>query len=276
MTAAVRRRGGGLPEALPAAPGAMLEVADMHVRFDTVHAVRGVSFQVAQGESFGIVGESGSGKSTVLRAVAGLNADWTGTVRVAGTEVRPKRERSFYKRVQMVFQDPYGSLHPRHTVDRVLAEPLAIHGIGDAEARIERVLKDVGLGPAFRFRYPHQLSGGQRQRVAVARALILEPSLLLLDEPTSALDVSVQAEILNLLNRLRAEHGLTFVLVTHNLAVVAHMCERLAVMNQGRIVEEMTVEQLRASEPREAYTRQLLRASLGYDREAARTLETFD
>jgi peptide/nickel transport system ATP-binding protein len=254
----------------------MLEVGDMHVRFDTVHAVRGVSFSVAAGESFGIVGESGSGKSTVLRAVAGLNPDWSGTVRIAGAPVRQRRERSFYKRVQMVFQDPYGSLHPRHTVDRVLSEPLSIHGLGDAEARIERVLKDVGLGPAFRFRYPHQLSGGQRQRVAIARALILEPSLLLLDEPTSALDVSVQAEILNLLTRLRAEHGLTFVLVTHNLAVVAHMCERLAVMNQGRIVEELTVEQLRAAEPREPYTRQLLRASLGYDREAARNLETFD
>ncbi|MCK6454809.1 MAG: ABC transporter ATP-binding protein [Alphaproteobacteria bacterium] len=254
----------------------MLEVVDMHVRFDAVHAVRGVSFSVTQGESFGIVGESGSGKSTVLRAVAGLNSGWSGAIRIAGDAVGPRRERGFYKRVQMVFQDPYGSLHPRHTVDRVLAEPLAIHGLGDAEARIERVLRDVGLGPAFRFRYPHQLSGGQRQRVAVARALILEPSLLLLDEPTSALDVSVQAEILNLLTRLRAEHGLTFVLVTHNLAVVAHMCERLAVMNQGRIVEELTVEQLRAAEPREPYTRQLLRASLGYDREAARNLETFD
>jgi peptide/nickel transport system ATP-binding protein len=153
---------------------------------------------------------------------------------------------------------------------------LAIHGLDDAEGRIERVLKEVGLGPAFRFRFPHQLSGGQRQRVAIARALILEPQVLLLDEPTSSLDVSVQAEILNLLVRLRAEHGLTFVLVTHNLAVVAHMCDRLAVMNQGRIVEEMTVDQLRANDPAEAYTRQLLKASLGYDREAARSLATFD
>jgi len=255
---------------------AMLEVADLHVRFGEVHAVRGAGFQVGEGESYGIVGESGSGKSTVLRAVAGLNPDWSGTIRVAGESLGRDRPRSFFKRVQMVFQDPYGSLHPRHTVDRVLAEPLAIHGFGDAENRIDRVLREVGLGPAFRFRFPHQLSGGQRQRVAIARALILEPRILLLDEPTSSLDVSVQAEILNLLTRLRAEHNLTFVLVTHNLAVVAHMCDRLAVMNQGRIVEEMTVDQLRASAPSEAYTRQLLTASLGYDRETARALATFD
>jgi peptide/nickel transport system ATP-binding protein len=254
----------------------MLEVEQLHVRFSEVHAVRGASFHVAAGESYGIVGESGSGKSTVLRAVAGLNADWTGTIRIAGQALGRRRERSFHKRVQMVFQDPYGSLHPRHTVDRVLAEPLAIHGMDDGENRIERVLREVGLGPAFRFRFPHQLSGGQRQRVAIARALILEPQVLLLDEPTSSLDVSVQAEILNLLARLRSQHGLTYVLVTHNLAVVAHMCERLAVMNQGRIVEEMTVAQLRAHEPGEAYTRQLLRASLGYDREAARAMVTFD
>ncbi|MCC7047295.1 MAG: ABC transporter ATP-binding protein [Alphaproteobacteria bacterium] len=254
----------------------MLEVESLHVRFGEVHAVRGAQFAIAAGESYGIVGESGSGKSTVLRAIAGLNPDWSGAIRVAGEPLGPRRARGFYKRVQMVFQDPYGSLHPRHTVDRVLSEPLAIHGIDDAENRIERVLKEVGLGPAFRFRFPHQLSGGQRQRVAIARALIVEPQILLLDEPTSSLDVSVQAEILNLLARLRSQHRLTYVLVTHNLAVVAHMCERLAVMNQGRIVEEMTVAQLRAHEPGEAYTRQLLRASLGYDRAAARAMVTFD
>jgi len=212
----------------------------------------------------------------VLRAIAGLISDWRGTIRLAGDALGQRRERGFHKRVQMVFQDPYGSLHPRHTVDRTLAEPLAIHGMDDAEGRIERVLREVGLGPAFRFRFPHQLSGGQRQRVAIARALVLEPQVLLLDEPTSSLDVSVQAEILNLLVRLRRQRGLTYVLVTHNLAVVAHMCERLAVMNQGRIVEEITVEQLRAREPAQDYTRQLLRASLGYDREAARAMVTFD
>ncbi|MBI3451271.1 MAG: ABC transporter ATP-binding protein [Rhodospirillales bacterium] len=241
-----------------------------------VHAVRDASFHVADGESFGIVGESGSGKSTVLRALSGLNPHWTGTIEIAGAAQGPKRPRAFYKLVQMVFQDPYGSLHPRHTVDRILSEPVAIHGLGDADTRIERALDEVGLGPTFRFRYPHQLSGGQRQRVAIARALILEPRILLLDEPTSALDVSVQAEILNLLMRLRRERGLTFILVSHNLAVVAHMCDRLTVMNAGRIVEEMTVAQLRQGEPREPYTRQLLRASIGYDREAAGQLETFD
>ena len=141
--------------------------------------------------------------------------------------------------MQMVFQDPYGSLHPRHTVNSVLSEPLAIHGIGDAARRIDKVLIEVGLGPHFRYRYPHQLSGGQRQRVAIARALILEPKILLLDEPTSALDVSVQAEILNLLADIREREGLTYVLVSHDLGVIAHMCRRFAVMQHGRIVETL-------------------------------------
>jgi peptide/nickel transport system ATP-binding protein len=259
---------------------AMIEVGGLDVVFghgpEAVHAVRGISFEVAEGESFALVGESGSGKSTVLRAISGLNPAWTGEIAVAGQAQGAVRAREFHKLVQMVFQDPYGSLHPRHTVDRVLSEPMAIHGLGDVERRIEAVLRDVGLGPAFRFRYPHQLSGGQRQRVAIARALVLEPRILLLDEPTSALDVSVQAEILNLLVRLRRQRRLTFVLVTHNLAVVSHMCERLAVMNRGRIVEELTVDQLRRAEPREAYTRQLLAASSGYDRARADALMTFD
>jgi peptide/nickel transport system ATP-binding protein len=246
-----------------------------------VQAVRGASFRVGAGESFGLVGESGSGKSTVLRAFAGLNPDWSGAMTLAGAPLTPRRPRAFYRRVQMVFQDPYASLHPRQTVDRLLAEPLAIHGIdgaGEASAdrKIERVLADVGLGSLFRYRYPHQLSGGQRQRVAIARALILEPEVLLLDEPTSALDVSVQAEILNLLQRLRRARGLTYILVSHNLAVVAHMCDRLAVMNRGRIVEELTVAELRAAAPREAYTRQLLAASHGYDRRAAAELRDYE
>jgi ABC-type dipeptide/oligopeptide/nickel transport system ATPase subunit len=257
----------------------MIKVEDLHVSFGhgagAVHAVRGVSFRVEAGASFGLVGESGSGKSTVLRAITGLNPDWSGTVVVDGMPQRRQREKSFFKRCQMVFQDPYGSLHPRHTVDRILAEPVAIHGLGDADARIGRVLHEVGLGPQFRFRFPHQLSGGQRQRVAIARALVLEPRVLLLDEPTSALDVSVQAEILNLLKRLRAEHGLTFILVSHNLAVVSYMCDRLAVMNRGRIVESMEADSLRRGAAREDYTRQLLRASLGYDREAAAGFRDF-
>ncbi len=250
----------------------MISATNLQVTFGygrhVVQAVRGIDFRVAAGEVFGLVGESGSGKSTVLRALCGLITHWSGEIVIADQPQTPRRTRGFYKIAQMVFQDPYASLHPRQTVDRALAEPLAIHGIGDVDRRIETVLTNVGLDSSFRYRYPHQLSGGQRQRVAIGRALILEPRLLLLDEPTSALDVSVQAEILNLLTRLRREHGLTYVLVSHNLAVVAHMCNRLAVMQNGRIVEELTTEQLRAAAPSHPYTQQLLQASLGYDRAA--------
>jgi peptide/nickel transport system ATP-binding protein len=239
----------------------MIEVRDLHVRFGGVHAVRGVSFAVAAGETFGLVGESGSGKSTVLRALAGLVPGWTGGMAVAGQALGARRDRAFHRRVQMVFQDPYGSLHPRQTVDRILAEPLAIHAIPDAEARIRRALEEVALPPSLRFRYPHQLSGGQRQRVAIARALIAEPSVLLLDEPTSALDVSVQAEVLNLLADIRAARQLTCILVSHNLAVVAHLCGRLAVMQQGEVVEALDVATLRAGGARHPHTAQLVALS---------------
>ena len=208
----------------------------------------------------------------MLRAIAGLNPHWSGTIVVDDQEQGPRRPRDFYKKVQMVFQDPYGSLHPRHTVDRALSEPLHIHRLGSVKDRIVDALTDVGLGPAFRFRYPHQLSGGQRQRVAIARAMILEPKVLLVDEPTSAVDVSVQAEVLNLLVRLKAEHELTFIVVSHDLAIVAHMCDRLAVMNHGRIVEVLDRDQLRVGQAHEPYTRQLLAASHGYDRDVAREL----
>lgn len=265
---------------MPESSEVALQVEHLDVRFgkgeDAVHAVRDVSFTVKRGESFGLVGESGSGKSTVLRAVSGLAKEWTGRIAVDGEDLGKSRSKAFYEKVQMVFQDPYGSLHPRHTVDRTLGEPGRIHGVADVGARIESLLRDVGLGPEFRFRFPHQLSGGQRQRVAIARALMLEPKILLLDEPTSALDVSVQAEILNLLQRLKREFGLTYILVSHDLAVIAHMCDRLAVMNGGRVVEEMTAEQLRRAEPNDPYTKQLLTASLGYDRETAKSLLTFD
>jgi peptide/nickel transport system ATP-binding protein len=232
-----------------------------------IRAVRNVSFAAAPGETFGLVGESGSGKSTVLKAIAGLVAPTSGEVRVDGRLLTPKRARGERRHLQYVFQDPYGSLHPRQTVDRVLREPLEIHGLGDQDARILSALADVGLETRHRFRYPHQLSGGQRQRVAIARALILSPGALLLDEPTSALDVSVQAEILNLLARLRRAHSLTTIFVSHDLAVVAHLCERVAIMRHGEIVEILTVDELRRNAARQPYGRELIAASRGFTRE---------
>ena len=243
------------------------------------HAVRDVSFSVGRGQSFGLVGESGSGKTTVLRALAGLLervAYVDGDMQVADETLQQRRSKAFRRRVQMVFQDPYGSLHPRHTVDGILSEPARVHGLDNIKDRVVRALDEVGLNASFRFRYPHQISGGQRQRVAVARALIIEPEIVLLDEPTSALDVSVQAEVLNLLMRLKRDHGLTYILVSHNLAVVAHMCDSLAVMQHGAVVENLSVEQLRSHTPTQPYTRQLLTASLGYDREAIDAFEEFD
>ncbi|WP_099828127.1 ABC transporter ATP-binding protein [Oceaniglobus indicus] len=245
----------------------MLSVSDLNVWFgtgrDRVDAVRDATFDVPAGESFGLVGESGSGKSTILRAITGLAPTWSGRIEVNGMTLGPRRDRAFYKTVQMVFQDPYASLHPRHSVDAVLGETLHLHGFKDIDARVVKLLDDVGLGGQFRFRYPHQLSGGQRQRVAIARALAGEPEILLLDEPTSALDVSVQAEILNLLTDLRAERSLTYVMVSHDLAVVGHMCGRLAVMKDGRIVEIMDVQALRDRQATHPYSQELLRNSIG-------------
>lgn len=225
-------------------------------------AVKQASFSVGHGESFGIVGESGSGKSTILRAIAGLAPTWSGDMKVDDEKLGPQRSKAFYRNVQMVFQDPYASLHPRQTVDRVLSEAMGLHGLKDIDGRIPRLMDDVGLGPSFRFRFPHQLSGGQRQRVAIARALACSPQILLLDEPTSALDVSVQAEILNLLTDLRRDHGLTYIMVSHDLGVVGHLCERIAVMKQGRIVELLDVETMRRLEASDPYTRQLLDSSI--------------
>ena len=245
----------------------VLSVRDMVVAFDDFVALDRVSINVREGQSFGLVGESGSGKSTLLRAVAGLNAFESGELEVAGRSFSGQsRPKEFYRMVQMVFQDPYGSLHPRQTVDRLLLEPLDIHGFTDTEARITRALDEVGLGSGFRFRFSHQLSGGQRQRVAIARALILEPKILLLDEPTSALDASIQAEILNLLEQARRDRGLTFLMVSHDLGVVHHMCDRLAVMKAGQIVETLTREQLEKREFQSEYTRALLVASEGFRR----------
>jgi len=250
------------------AVSATLSVEGLRVDYDGHHALKGVSLEVREGESFGLVGESGSGKSTLLRAIAGLAPVAEGQITVGGERLGARRDKAFYRKVQMVFQDPYGSLHPRQTVDRLLLEPLAIHGFADIEARIVRALDEVGLGAGFRFRYSHQLSGGQRQRVAIARALILEPSVLLLDEPTSALDASVQAEVLNLLEQVRGDRGLTFLMVSHDLAIVTHMCERLMVMQGGEEVERLTADDLAKRNVTQDYTRNLLTASAGFVRGA--------
>ncbi|TIM31785.1 MAG: ABC transporter ATP-binding protein [Mesorhizobium sp.] len=247
---------------------AALSVDRLEVVFDRFRALKGVSLEVQSGESFGLVGESGSGKSTLLRAIAGLAPAASGSITVNGKKLGKHRDKAFYREVQMVFQDPYGSLHPRQTVDRLLQEPLAIHGFADGEKRIQRALDEVGLGTGFRFRYSHQLSGGQRQRVAIARALILEPAILLLDEPTSALDASVQAEVLNLLEDIRRRRKLTFLMVSHDLAIITHMCERLMVMQNGEAVEHLTADDLVERRVSKDYTRNLLRASEGFVRTA--------
>jgi peptide/nickel transport system ATP-binding protein len=260
-TAAVRARSEATPLGMAA--------QNLRVVYDGFTAVDDVSFSVAPGESFGIVGESGSGKSTVLRALCGLAPLAAGSVVLTGAPGLPAAgTQPFRRQVQMVFQDPYGSLHPRQTVDRILAEPLAVHRLPDGEARIQQALDDVGLGQGFRFRFPHQLSGGQRQRIAIARALILEPQVLLLDEPTSALDASVQAEVLNLLEALRARRRLSFVMVSHDLAVVTHLCQRLMVMQRGRSVELLSAADLAAQRVGASYTQQLMRASAGFSRGA--------
>ena len=241
----------------------LIEIENLSVTFTANHrqvrAVQDVSLSVAAKESYGLVGESGSGKSTILRAICGLTPISGGSIRIKAEPVR--HDRDFSRRVQMVFQDPYASLHPRHTIDRTLSEPLAIHGLPGSDKRITQALIDVGLPTNFRFRYPHQLSGGQRQRVAIARALMLEPEILLLDEPTSALDASVQAETLNLLSRLRDERGLTFLMVSHDLAVIDHMCDRILVMQHGLAVEELPREALAKAKMKTDYARSLFAAS---------------
>lgn len=251
----------------------MIDAQDVHIEFPgrggPVRAVRGASFQVAEGEAYGLVGESGSGKTTLLRAIGGMTPITAGRLTLGVPSDRSPRSAPAPRATQMVFQDPYASLHPGFSVDRTLREPLVINGMDRHDERIAQTLHSVGLGPAFRFRYPHQLSGGQRQRVAIARALIMEPRVLLLDEPTSALDVSVQAEILNLLRGLHRERGLTLVLVSHNLAVVGFLCSRIAVMRQGEIVEQTSTDAIRLGQVDHDYTRNLLQAAQGYRRRPA-------
>ena len=215
----------------------VVNLAALRVIFGAKTAVSAASFSVDAGETFSLIGASGCGKSTILRVLGGLQRDWSGEVALFGKAITPgvRFQGPLRRNVQMVFQDPYASLHPNHTLWRTLAEPLEIHGISDIAQRVTTALEQVGLPADAARRYTHQLSGGQRQRVAIARALLLRPQILLLDEPTSALDMSVQAEILNLLNRLKQEHGMTYLLVSHDADVVAHMSDRAAFMAEGAI-----------------------------------------
>lgn len=217
------------------------------------NVIDSLELTVAEGEIFGIMGLSGSGKSTLLRVLAGLNLAWQGEVTLLGQPLRAGHpfDPRLRREVQMVFQDPIASLHPRHTMERVLIEPLLIEGLGRPEAlrRVYASLEEVGLEVGHASRYPYQLSGGQRQRVAIARALLRRPRLLLLDEPTSALDVSVQAGILNLLNRLQSTYAMTLVLVSHDAGVIAHMCHRAALLEGGRILRELDRVQLEQQNP---------------------------
>jgi peptide/nickel transport system ATP-binding protein len=215
-------------------------------RHDAAQVLRSVQLHVSPGETFGLIGPSGCGKSTLLRILAGLHTHWSGDISLFGHRLQPGHypRDTLRSVVQMVFQDPYASLHPRHTVGRALLEALRVNRITDPVQRMRQALDDVGLPRDIEQRYPNQMSGGQRQRVAIARALLLRPSLLLLDEPTSALDVSVQAEILNLLNQLKTRYGMTMLLVSHDAGVIAHMCDRSAVMRSGSIQHVLEREQL--------------------------------
>jgi oligopeptide/dipeptide ABC transporter ATP-binding protein len=230
-----------------------------------VHAVDGVSFDIAAAETLALVGESGCGKTTVGRLVLGLDAPTSGAVSFQGRPVhalRPREWRSQRQALQMVFQDPLGALDPRMTVARQIREPLEIHGIGDAAKRsaaVVEMLAAVGLSADLAMRYPHELSGGQQQRVNVARALILNPRLIVCDEPVSALDVSVQAQVVNLFATLQRERGVAYLFISHDLKVVRHLAHRVAVMYLGQIVELATRETLFAR-PRHPYTRALISA----------------
>jgi len=231
-----------------------------------VRAVDSVSFTVSRGEAFAIVGESGCGKSTVGRALLRLIEPDAGAVRFDGVnliDLAARDLRPYRRRLQMIFQDPYSSLNPRRSIGQTLAEPLRVHGVVGAEAIEQRVialLAEVGLPPEARTRYPHEFSGGQRQRIGIARALALEPQLIVADEPVSALDVSIQAQVLVLLRRLMRERGLAFVFISHDLAVVRYFCQRVAVMYLGRMVEQGPVADM-FDAPLHPYTRMLRDAS---------------
>ena len=244
-------------------------------RSETVRALKGIKFSVKRGETLAIVGESGSGKSTLARIIALIDTQSCGDLLIDGAEVHLGRRRpspELRSKVQMVFQNPYGSLNPRQKVGDVLMEPLIINTKVPAAERRERaeaMLVKVGLGPEHFNRYPHMFSGGQRQRIAIARALMLNPAILVLDEPVSALDLSVQAQVLNLLADLQDEFGLTYVFVSHDLSVVRYIADHVMVISKGEAVEQGTREAIFA-DPQHPYTRQLFAATPVTDIEAIR------
>lgn len=256
---------------------ALLEVTDLKVWFpvlggvlrrhvDDVRAVDGVSFSVAPGQTVGLVGESGSGKTTVGRALLKLIPATAGTVKFEGNEILGMSEREFRplrRRMQMIFQDPFGSLNPRMTIGAIVSEALEIHfksmSASDRKSRVADLLRQVGLKPEMINRYPHEFSGGQRQRIGIARALAVEPEFIVCDEPVSALDVSVQAQIVNLLQDLQEQLGIAYLFIAHDLAVVEHISDHVLVMHHGRIVESASAEEI-YSDPKDDYTRKLLAA----------------
>jgi ABC-type oligopeptide transport system ATPase subunit len=238
-------------------------------KIGAVRAVDGVSFAVGRGETLGIVGETGCGKSTTARLMMRLLDATAGEIDFEGSDITRLKGaalKAVRREVQMIFQDPYSSLNPRKTIGSIIAEPFAIHGLmreqGERKAEVQRLMETVGLNPEHYNRYPHEFSGGQRQRIGVARALALNPKLLIADEPVSALDVSIQAQVLNLLRECQREMGLTLVLISHDLSVVRHMCDRVAVMREGKIVELADNEAL-YSRPSHPYTKELLAAVPG-------------
>ncbi|MGW7411934.1 dipeptide ABC transporter ATP-binding protein [Streptomyces sp. NPDC054863] len=265
----------------PQGGAALVDLVDLRVEFPSPRplfgrrpeprvAVRDVTLHIAEGETLGLVGESGSGKSTAARVLAGLQRPTAGTVRLAGRDISAAATDSALRRelsrdVQLVFQDPYASLNPRRTVEQIVTAPLTFHTSLDAAERRERaaeLLRQVGLSPDQLPCYPHEFSGGQRQRIGIARALAVRPRLIVADEPVSALDVSVQAQVLNLLMDLRDESGLSLLFVSHDLAVVRHFCDRVAVMHHGEIVESGARDEV-FDRPRAPYTRELLASASG-------------